>query len=316
MTTTSTDTYNQIGIREDLTDAIYNVDPTDTPFVTMAPKVKAKQTFHEWQTDSYAAAGLNTAIEGADATFSPAAATTRLGNYTQISEKTAMVSGTLEATDRAGRDREMTYQLLKRGVELRRDMEHALVGVNNARVGGGESTAREAASVQAYINSNTDFGATGADPTGDGTDARTPGTQRAFTESLLEGVIDQIWEAGGNPDYIMTGSFNKRAMNGFVGRASSAASVDTSAKDKKIFSAVDVYVSDYGDLKMIPNRFSLARDALILQKDKWAVAFLRNMFTQDIAKTGDADKKQILVEFTLEARNEKSSGGVFDLTTS
>lgn len=316
MPSTTTKTYDQVGIREDLIDVIYNIDPTDTPFLTQAPKTKAKNTFHEWQTDSLDAAGANATLEGADATFAPADPTVRLGNYTQISQKTAKVSGTLEATDRAGRDREMTYQLLKRGQELKRDMETALVGLNNAREAGSSSTPRELASYQAWVATNTDRGTDGVDPTGDGTDAATDGIQRAFTEDLLEGVIDSIWEAGGKPDTILTGSFNKRAMNGFVGRAPSVAVVNQEAREKSIINAVDVYVSDYGNLQIVPDRFVRPRDVLVYQRDMWAVAYLRNMVTHDIAKTGDSEKKQILVEYTLVARNEASSGIIADLTTS
>lgn len=313
MSTSSTDTYDQVGIREDLTNAIYNVDPVEVPFVSMAPKVSASSTLHEWQTDSYASAADNKAVEGADASFSPAASTTRLTNRCQIAEKTAMISGTLEATNRAGRDREMTYQLIKRGVELKRDMETTLVGTNKAKVTGNATTEAELASMLSWIATNDDLAGTGASPTGDGTDTRTDGTQRAFTEAMLENTIDLIWNSGGNPDTVLVGSFNKRAMNAFLGRATVT---EHYAKEKSIISAMDVYVSDYGTLKIVPDRFSRARDCLVIQKNMWAIAYLRNMKTLDIARTGDAEKKQLIVEYTLEARNEKSSGGVFDLTTS
>jgi hypothetical protein len=313
MSTTSTDTYDQVGIREDLVDSIYNVDPTEVPFLSMAPKVKASNTLHEWQTDTFETASDNKAVEGADATFTPASATVRLTNYTQIAQKTAQISKTLEATDRAGRDKEMNYQMLKRGIEIKRDMETTLVGTNKAKAAGNATTARDIASILSWINTNTSIGGGGADPTGDGTDARTDGTQRAFTEGLLETVIDACWNAGGKPDTVMVGSFNKRAMNAFVGRSTST---DHPAESRSIISAMDVYVSDYGNLKVVPNRFSRARDALVYQRSMWAVAFLRNMSPNEIAPTGDSDKKQIVTEYTLEARNEKSSGLVADLTTS
>lgn len=312
MTASSTDTYDQVGIREDLIDAIYNVDPIETPFLSMAPKVKVKNTLHEWQTDTLDSAADSFAVEGADATFAPADPTVRLNNRTQIMTKTAMISGTLEATDRAGRDREMTYQMLKRGQELKRDMEVALVGTNKPKAVGNATTARQLASFETWLKTNTNRAGNGADPTGDGTDDADDGTQRAFTEAMLEDVIDKIWNSGGKPDTILVGSFNKRKMNAFVGRATAT---EHPAKDKSIISAMDVYVSDYGDLKVVPDRFSRARSALVYQKDKWAVGYLRNMFTKDIAATGDAEKKQILVEYTLVARNEKSSGVVADLTT-
>lgn len=315
MSTTSTDTYDQVGIREDISNVIYNVEPDTTPFVSMAPKTKAKGTTHEWQTDNLDAVTDNKAIQGADASFSAATATVRLTNYTQISTKTAMVAGTVEATDRAGRDREMNYQMMKRGLELKRDMENGLVGLNNAKVVGSSSGAAETGSMQAYIHTNTSFDATtGVDPTGDGTDARTDSTQRVFTESLLEGVVDSIFTNSGEfADTVLVGAFNKRKINGFAGRADTT---DHNVAAGSIISAADVYKSDYGDLKIIPSRFSRARDALIYNKSKFAVAYLRDMKTKDIAATGDAEKRQIVVEYCLEARNEASSGIVADLTTS
>ena len=312
MTATSTDTYDLIGIREDLADIIYNVDPSDTPFLSMAPKTKATQTLHEWQTDTFAAVADNKAIEGADAAFAPAAATVRVGNNTQISDKTAIISGTMEAVNKAGRAREMNYQMLKRGVEIKRDMENALVGLNNAKAVGSSTVARELGGYTSWLATNDSFGTGGVSPTGDGTNARTDGTQRAFTEALLDDVIDLIWEAGGKPDVIMLGSHNKRVANAFLGRATTT---DHNVAARSIINAADVYKSDYGDLKIIPNRFSRARDCLVYQKDKWAIAFLRNMVTKPIAATGDAEKRQVLVEYTLESRNEKASGLIADLTT-
>ena len=304
----------RVGIKEDLKDFIYNVDPMMTPFLTNAPKSSAKNTFHEWLTDSYSAVSDNKAVEGADATYAAESDQVRLGNYTQISQSTAEVSGTLEAVDKAGMDKAMTYAIVKHGVELRRDMENGLVGLNNARVAGNSSTARESASMQSWINTNTSSGVGGSDPTGDGTNARTDGTQRAFTEGLLETVIDSIFNSSGEmADTIMVGSFNKRAINGFTGRATST---DHNVAAQSIISAADVYKSDYGDLKIIPNVFSRSRDALVYKKDKWAVSFLRNMKVEDRAKVGDSERKQIITEYTLEARNEKSSGIVADLTTS
>ena len=315
MAANSTDTYDMVGIREDLINVIYNVDPTDTPFLSMAPKVKVSNTLHEWQTDTLAAAADDKQVEGADATFAAASPTVRLNNRTQITRKTSQISGTTEETNRAGRGKEMAYQLVKDGLEMKRNMETTLVGTNKAKVTGNKTTARECASMQSWLATNTSRGTGGSDPTGDGTDAATDGTQRVFTEALLESVIDSIWESGGKPDVIMTGSFNKRKLNGFTGRADTS---DHRVEKGSIIAAADLYKSDYGDLKMIPNRFSRARDALVYQKDKFAVGYLgkRNFQTTDIAKTGDADKKMIITEFTLVARNEKSSGVVADLTTS
>jgi hypothetical protein len=242
-------------------------------------------------------------------------ATVRLGNICQIMDKVARVTGTQQVIKKAGRDDEMDYQLILKGLELKRDME-ATALTNQAKVTGDSTTARKMASVLSWIKTNTDrdeVGA-GADPSAaDGTGTRTDGTQRAFTEAQLKTALQEIWTSGGDPDKIMLGGFNKQVMSSFVGRGTPTE--DTKAK--KIIAAVDLYESDFGVLKIVPNRNNLRlRDALILQSDMWALAFLRNMKTTDLARTGDSERKQIINEWTLESRNEKASGGVFDLTTS
>jgi hypothetical protein len=305
------DTYDSIGTREDLINIIYNISPTDTPFLTMCAKAKAENTFHEWQTDALASPADNKVIEGDDANADSITPTVRLGNYTQISDKVPVITGTQEVTNKAGRKSEMAYQIAKMGKEIKRDMENALVGLNNARVAGNSSTARELASVQSWIATNTDKAGDGADPTGDGTDARTDGTQRAFTETQLKNVLQQCWQSGGDPGVIMVGAYNKRVASTFSGGATR---LDKS-EDKKLYATVDVYVSDFGDHKIIANRFSRARDALILDMEYWKIAYLRPFKTYDLAKTGDTEKKQMIVEYTLQACNEAASGIVADLTT-
>ena len=303
-------TFSTNGIREDLVNVIYDVSPVETPFMSSIPKVKASGTLHEWQTDSLASPANNAQLEGDDAQADPATATTRLGNYTQISRKVARVSGTNRAVNSAGRSDELDYQVLKRGRELKRDIETALLA-NKAKNAGSAGVARELAGVPAWIATNTNFGTGGADPTGDGSNARTDGAQRAFAEADLKAVLGDIFDAGGQPDLIMVGSFNKQQMSAFSGNATRT--VD--AKDKRLTAAIDVYVSDFGELSVIPNRFMRARDALILQTDMWAFATLRDFEEVPLAKTGDSDAVMIVTEYTLEARNEASSGGVFDLTT-
>lgn len=312
MSATSTDTYDQIGIREDLSDSVWDVSPEEVPFSSNCKKVSVDNTYFEWQTDSLAAVSADTAVEGDDATFAAASPTTRVGNYTEIIEKTAITSGTLEATDRAGRGKEMAYQVAKRVKEIKRDFEHHLVGLNQAQVAGNATTARKTASYSAFVATNTDFGATGADPTGDGTDAATDGTQRPFTETELSAVIDACWLSGGNPTVIMANAFNKRALNGFSGHADQ---VRHDAADKSVINAVSVYESDYGVMQVVPNRFLRARDVLVMEKDYWAIAILRGMQNTPIAKTGDAEKRQVLMEAGLMAKNEASSGIIRDLNT-
>jgi hypothetical protein len=308
--------YAAIGNREDLSDVIYRIDPADTPFMTACEREKATAVSHEWQTQSLAAVDTNNAVlEGDDATTDAATPTVRLGNICQISDKVARVTGTQRAAESAGRDDELEYQEMLKGLELKRDMESILVGTNQAKVTGGTSTARKTASVLSWIKTNTSKGVSGTDPSAaDGTGTRTDGTQRAFTEANLKTVLQSIWNSGGKPEVIMTGGFNKQVFSTFTGRATPTE--DTKAK--KIVAAVDVYESDFGRMQIVPNRFQRARDVLILQSDMWAVAYLqgRRMLSTPLAKTGDSDQRQILSEYALVARNEKASGGVFDLTTS
>ena len=310
MATNTTDTYDQVGIREDLADSVWDVSPEEVPFSSNASKGSCDNTYYEWQTDSLAAVSATTAVEGADATFAPAAATTRVGNYTAIIEKTAITSGTLEATNRAGRGKEMAYQVAKRVKEIKRDFEHQLVGLNRAQNAGDATTARVTATYSSFVATNTD--AVGADPSGNGTDAAVDGAQRAFTETMLESVIDQCWLSGGNPNIIMANSFNKRVLNGFSGHADQ---VRHDAADKSVINAVSVYESDYGVMQVVPNRFLRARDVLVMESGYWDIAVLRGMRNEPIAKTGDNEKRQVLMEAGLRAKNEASSGIIRDLTT-
>lgn len=304
--------YDAIGNREDLADIIYDISPTDTPFMNGIVKNTATATLHEWQTDSLAtASATNAVIEGDDATTDAGTPTTRLGNYTQISDKVPRVTGTQRAVDSAGRADEFAYQIMKAGKELKRDVESSLLA-NNAKVAGNDTTARECAGIESWIATNTSFGATGADPTGDGTDARTDGTQRALTEGLLREVLRECWDSGGNPDMIMVGAFNKQQVSDFTGNATR----NINSGEKKLVNAINVYVGDYGDLAVVPNRFMRARTALVLEMDMWAMSVLRDFQEFDLAKTGDTERKQLLIEYSLEARNEASSGIIADLTTS
>jgi len=309
-------TYSAAGNREDLSDMIYRIDPTDTPFMTGIDKAKATAVAHEWQTQALAAANTaNAQLEGDDATADATTPTVRLGNICQISRKVPQVSGTQQAVEHAGRDNEMAYQEMLKGLELKRDMESILVGTNQAKNAGNSSTARLTASVLSWIKSNTSRGATGADPSAaDGTGTRTDGAQRAFTEANLKTVLQSIWNNGGKPDTIMTGGFNKQVFSAFTGRATPI----EETKRKKITASVDAYESDFGTLKVVANRFSRPRDVLILQMEMWALAYLngRKMVSVPLAKTGDSERKEVLSEYALEARNEKASGGVFDNTTS
>lgn len=306
--------YDITGIREDLTDIISNIDPVETPIYSAISRVGASNTLHEWQTDSLAnASATNANIEGDEFSYSAPSATTRLGNQTQIFRKTVLVSGTARAVDTAGREDELGYQVSKMGKELKRDIESS-IAANNAKVAGNDATARELAGIPAWLTSNTDFASDGADPTGDGTDARTDGTQRAFTEAQLKSVLQSAYTAGANVSNMLAvmGPYNRQVFSGFSGNATR---LDRS-EDEKLYATVRFYVSDFGEIQAVPNRFSRARDVLLVDPEYAQWAELRPMQTIEPAKTGDADPRVLLTEATLVVKNEAAHAGVFDLTTS
>ena len=310
--------YSAVGIREDLSNVIYNISPEETPFISNVGRENVKNTYFEWQTDSLAAASAsNAALEGDDiSSFDAVTPTVRVGNYTQISRKTVVISGTMESVDKAGRRSELTYQLAKMGSELKRDMESALLA-NQASVAGNTTTARRTAGLPAWLTSNTSFGTGGADPTVGSTPtaARTDGTQRAFTEALLKDVIAEVWTSGGTPKMLMVGSFNKQAASGFTGIATRYRDVPA-GQQAQIVGAADVYVSDFGQVNIVPNRFQRARDAFIVDPDYASLAILRPIQQEELAKTGDAEKRMMLVEYGLKVNNQGAHGIVADLTTS
>lgn len=316
MGTSAFSTFAAVGNREDITDTIYRIDPTDTPFYSGVEKAKASAVNHEWQTQALRSVAANAQLEGDDITAVSRTPTVRLGNICQILYTSARVTGTQRVVDHAGRDDEMAYQEMLAGLELKRDIEYNLVGLSTAKVIGATTTARKFASVNAWITTNTDKGGgTAADPTAaDGTSARVDSaTLSAFTEARLKNVIKKCFDAGGKPTVVMLNSFNKQQFSTFTGRGTPM----QDQGERKITAAVDVYESDFGRLKVTPNRFMRQRDAFVLQMDMWATAPLpgRSMVSFPLAKIGDSDAKVILSEMTLESRNEKASGGVFDLTT-
>mgnify|MGYP003632907073 FL=1 len=306
-------TYGAIGNREDLSDIIYNISPTDTPFMSSIGKEKAAGTLHEWQTDALAAAAANAQVEGDEITFNAVTPTVRINNQTQISRKSVIVSGTQDTVNSAGRNNELAYQISKSSKELKRDMEVVLTA-NQSRAAGGAAAARTTAGLPSWIQANTSVGTNGANGAVGGVDTpgtlRTDGTQRAFTEAQLKDVVKQCWDSGGDPSMIMLGSFNKQKLSGFTGGSTKM----TQADDKKLVAAIDIYESDFGSMTVVPNRFSRNRDVFVIQPDMWAIAFLRDFQLMDLAKTGDAQKKAMLAEYTLVSKNETASGAVFDLT--
>jgi hypothetical protein len=307
-------TYDAIGNREDLSNIIYDISPTSTPFISGIAHTSATATNHEWQTDTLGTAANNAVIEGEDAATTAAIATVRLGNRTQISSKVPRVTRTQRRIDSAGRGDEMSLQIMKMGKLLKNDMETAMLS-NKAKVTGSESLARELAGIESWLSTNVSLGAGGVAPAGTGADTRTTGTPRAFNESFLKTVLASCWDNGGEPDTIMVGSTIKQALSGIVNGGSAGAAqrvVDGNAAT--VHTAIDIYVSDFGSLAVVPNRFMVQDSLLVLQMDMFAMASVTDFEETPLAKTGDSDRVQILSEYTLESRNEKASGIVADLT--
>jgi hypothetical protein len=310
------DSYDAVGIREDLSDVITNISPEETPFHTKSAKTRARNTLHEWQTDSLRASAANAHIEGDATTAEARSATTRLGNYTQIFKNAVVVPDTDEGLDKAGRAREIAYQTLKIAKEQKLDIEKALFD-NNARAAGNSTTARELAGAPAWLTSNTDFGANeGADPTGDGTDARTDETTTliAFDQARFDGVMQSIWENGGNPDTVYLSAFQMNKALAFTGNNNQRSAVQ--AGDERVIKSLAVYVTPWGTIEFMPSRENRSRDVFIMQDDMWEVATLRPTKNVALAKTGDNTTRQVVTELTLVCKNEAANGGVFDNTTS
>lgn len=308
--------HDAIGQREDLTDVIYNISPTETPLMSSIGKTKASAVYHEWQTDSLAAATTNNAaVEGADASDATLSPTVRLGNYTQILQKTIKVSGTLDAVNKAGRKSEKAYQLAKASAELKRDLETILLANQGRSAGSSNSTPRKMGSLLSWIKTNSSRGSGGADPATIGVSTRTDGTQRTFTEQLLKDVVAAVYNSGGSPKVLMVGTTGKQKVSTFAGIAAQRFMAPADAPTT-IVGAADVYMSDFGSISVVPNRFMRTRDALVLDPEYAALAYLRPFQTNELAKAGDSDKTQVLVEVTLEVKNEAAHGIVADLDMS
>ena len=289
-------TYDATAIREDLSDVIYDISPTDTPFLSsIAGKGTVTNTVFEWQTDALtAASGTNYHVEGAAAGTAATTATTRLNNKTQISKKVVEVSGTHEAVNNAGKKSELAHQLAKASKELKRDMETSLLADNASEVGD-SSTARETRGAAHFITTNV-------------TDAGTSGSHAAVEEADITAVAESTWNAGGEPSTILLGATNKKLVTAMSGRADNTRSVVD--ENNTIYNAVDVYVSDFGTFNITLDRFCDQDTVYFLDHDMWSVEYLRDFQTVDIAKEGDSEKKMLLVEYGLRAGNEAANGKI------
>ena len=307
--------FNANGIRESLADIIANISPEEVPLQSNIGSENVSNTYFEWQTDSLAATSTAAVIDGDDvASFDATSATTRVGNYTHILRRTTIVADNMSAQDLAGRNDELAYQLAKRGKELRRDIEAVLTD-NNAQVAGNSSTARETGGLGAWIATNDNLAGDGASPTGDGSDARTDGTQRDLTEAMVKDAMQKAFTAGGQPSVLMVGPHNKTVVSGFAGIAAQRYQAPSDGPTT-IIGAADVYLSDFGTLAVTPNRFMRERDGFLVDPEYASVCYLRPIQQVELAKTGDAEKRMVIAEFGLKVTNEAAHAGVFDLNVS
>ncbi|MFA6134724.1 MAG: DUF5309 family protein [Phycisphaerae bacterium] len=319
MPTNSYKTTTAVGEREELSDIIAMIDPDETPIYSNAKKIKTNAVNTEWQVQELAAASASNAVnEGADATYATPTPTTRLGNYHQISTKPVSVSGTLDAVDKAGRESEIAYQKILKAKELRRDIEKTLFAPQ-AKSG---SDPRKAATLSAWITNVDDNGAT--DATGDGTDFNgqtTSGTARALAISYIDNVMKLAYQDGGSPDMLVLSPTNKKNFSALAATETGVVANQinmTTPKPGTLVGTTSMYLTDFGTLEVVTDRFALDTDVYVLDSDYLAIGTLkgRNFMTQPLAKVGDAENFQLLVEWTLKVEAPKAHGAVYALSGS
>jgi len=308
-------TYDAVGNREDLSDVIWRAYEGETPFLDAIKKTKATGTNHTWQEDSLAAAASNAHIEGDDASPADPAASTLLSNYTQILKEHAVVSGTQEAVDKAGRKKEMAYQVAKRMKEMKLDLEFACLGngiangVGNVKVAGNNTTARELGSIETYLTSNVSVGSTGAAASGNSADLMTTGTDRDLTEAILSSVLETTYTNGGDPKCLFVSAINKGVIGDFTaGGATRYVSTDSSTLNVSI----DVFEGDFHHLKVMPCRNQIGDNVYAIDPQMIAIAELRGLSSKDLAVTGDSMRKEMVMEATLEVCTEAAHAIVAD----
>lgn len=307
-------TFSAVGNREDLSDIIYDISPAETPFLSGIPKTSADGVKHEWQIHTIASpSATNKVLEGDDATTDAANTTTRVYNYRQISDKVARVTGTQEdGVKKAGRKSEMAFQMEKKMRELKTDVEARLLS-NLASVAGNATLFPECAGAQAWIKTNTDKASDATASAGNGTDIHTDGTARALQESQVEAVLALAWTNGGNPTMGILNAFQKRKFAAFSGNATRT----SDGNKTKVVNSVDIYIDPLGnEVRLVPCRQAPTDVVYFFDPEYVKFAVLRDFRKIDLAKTGDSERKQILVEYTLEMCNEKAHAAVYDLSAS
>lgn len=288
-------TYSSIGNREDLTDLIKNISPTKTPFMSAIGTGSASAVLHEWQTQALAAAATNAQVEGDEYAFTAVTPTVRVTNTCQIMAKKIIVSGTQDVVSKAGRREEMAYQIGQiAGPELARDMEYGILN-NTAAVTGNSTTARQLKGAIGWVTTNT-----------------TANSAAALDEDDVEGTASDVWVEGGEANLIICNAFNKRKISSFT----TGVTKNLDADANKLVKNVDVYETDFGMMRVVPDHFCAADDVYLFDTDLWEIDYLRRTTVDKVAKTGDATKRVLINEFTLKCKQEKGNGNITGTSTS
>jgi len=315
VTANTNETYDVSTIREDLADAMASISPTETIFMSTIGTRNVDNTYFEWSEVDLAAAATNNQIEG-DAGLSNNAPTNavRKGNYTAISAKVVEVSDTNQNVNGVANAQTVAKQVAYKLSELKRDMEK--MALNNVAAGAGASgTARTTAGLPAFLTTNVERGTGGANGTTSGSGsagypnaAATDGTTRAITETLLKSVIASCWDEGADPSIVLCGSSQKQTISSFTGNATKYQEVD----GKRLTAAVDIYVSDFGTLQIVPARHIRARDVFVLDPSYAKIAYLQTARQKPLARTGLSERRLISAEWGLEVTSEKAHGVIAD----
>lgn len=321
------ETYDAVGNREELADKIYQITPEETPFISLIGRKKVASTHPEWQTDTLATPDTaNNQPEGTDWTYDAITPTARVGNYTQISDKKIVISRTQDQTSKAGRRSELAREVAKKGVELRTDMEVITLSNQASTAGSGNgATNRKLGGLRAWLSTNDNMdggGASGGFNSGTSVvDAATNGSQRAFTKTILDAVILSTYNAGGSPKVMMMSPYVKTVFS----RLLDDADIVPLRKELKgnnqatLIAAADMYLSDFGLITMVPNRqmaragATIARNAFLIDPSMVSLGVFHDITNEKPAKTGDAEKRVLVTEYTLLVMNEAAHGVAADL---
>ncbi len=296
----------------DIKEIVYNISPTETPFVNSVGTRNVTNTVFEWITEELSAVDTTVDLEGNVISAAAASLTTRNSNVCQIMSRAVAVTASQQAIKIYGKTSQMAHQMARRTKELKRSVEGALLG-NQARNNGAAGTARATGTMGTWLDTNTSFDAAGADPVTVGSTARTDSAaSRALTATLINDVMQSCFTEGGEPDRLMVGPFNKTVVSTLTGRSIAREMIDSNTAG----SNVTVFATDFGDLQVMPSRFQRERDAWLIDPEYAKVAYLRNFQVSDLGKTADAQTKYVVVEMGLEVTQEAAHGGIFDLTTS